>query len=430
MYDSFGFKRNPFNITALRPVPGDAALFVARKSEINSFLVDISADDRALVLVTGHRGVGKTSFASIMQYAVSPGAPTFLDAKLPASDLIPCYHKVQIEPKESISNLLFKCVSSLLFSIREFQTLRGNLFPKTLEPLLNWVSNVVPQTGTSASVNIAGFGGSFGMVTQYRSVKDIPASALCEQIRQIVAAIHEMGCRGIFLNLDNLEIVDDWEMASLMDQLRDYLFEIKGLWVTLIGYLGIYSSLTRRVSRVSEFVSGQETVLDPLKEDDFIEVLRVRRKGFALNPKETPLLPLEDDFIKKIYQNTDGEIRAVLKACDDVVRAVFKENPTIKSISESTGLPFLKQIMRQQLGLALLKPKERAILSEVVRVGSIRPKDYESLSLKSSVDFTNRAKPLLERNLLRKEIEGVATKYEVSGSVRLALYAGINLLKD
>jgi hypothetical protein len=46
------------------------------------------------------------------------------------------------------------------------------------------------------------------------------------------------------------------------------------------------------------------------------------------------------------------------------------------------------------------------------------------------VDFTNRAKPLLERNLLRKEIEGAATKYEPSGSVRLALYAGINLLKD
>ena len=63
MYDSFGFKRNPFNITALRPVPADAALFVARKTEINSFLVDIAADDRALVLITGHRGVGKTSLA-------------------------------------------------------------------------------------------------------------------------------------------------------------------------------------------------------------------------------------------------------------------------------------------------------------------------------------------------------------------------------
>ena len=430
MYDSFGFKKNPFNITALRPIASDAALFVARKTEINSFLVDISADDRALVLITGFRGVGKTSFASVLQYAVSPIAHPFLDVKVPSADLIPCYHKVQIEPKENISNLLFKCVSSLLFSLREFQTLRGTLFPKTLEPLLSWVSNVVPQSGVSGSMNIAGFGGSFGMVTQYRSVKDIPASALCEQIRQIVVAINEIGCRGIFLNLDNLEIVDDWEMARLMDQLRDYLFEIKGLWVTLIGYLGIYSSLTRRVSRVSEFVSGQETVLDPLKEEDFIEVLRIRRKVFALNANEIPSLPLEDDFIRKIYRHTDGEIRAVLKACDDVVRAVFKENPMIKSISEIKGLPFLKQIMRQQLGLVLLKPKEREILNEVVRIGSIRPKDYASLSLKSAVDFTNRAKPLLERNLLRKEIDGVATKYEPSGSVRLALYAGINLLKD
>jgi energy-coupling factor transporter ATP-binding protein EcfA2 len=430
MYDSFGFKRNPFNITALRPVPGDALLFVARKAEINSFLVDIDSEDRALALITGHRGVGKSSFASILQFAVSPAASKFLDAKIPASDLIPCYHKVQIEPKESISNLLFKCVSSLLFSIREFQALRGCMFPTSLEPLLNWVSNVVPQSGVTSGINIAGFGGNFGMATQYRSVKDIPASALCEQIRQIISAINEMGCRGIFLNLDNLEIVDDWEMSSLMDQLRDYLFEIKGLWVTMIGYIGIYSSLTRRTSRVSEFVSGQETVLEPLKEEDFIEVLRIRRKGFALTPDQMPPLPLEDEFIRKIYRNTEGEIRAALKACDDVVRAVFKENPTIKSISEAKGLSFLKQIMRQQLGLRLLKPKERAILNEVVKVGSIRPKDYATLTLKSAVDFTNKAKPLLERNLLRKEIEGVAAKYEPSGSVRLALYAGVDLLKD
>jgi hypothetical protein len=129
-------------------------------------------------------------------------------------------------------------------------------------------------------------------------------------------------------------------------------------------------------------------------------------------------------------RNTEGEIRAVLKACDDVVRAVFKENPMIKNISEEKGLGFLKQIMLQQLGLAYLKSKEREILSEVVRLGSIRPKNYESLSLKSAVDFSNRAKPLLERNLLRKQIDGVATKNEPSGSVRLALYAGINLLQD
>jgi energy-coupling factor transporter ATP-binding protein EcfA2 len=432
MYDSFGFKANPFNVMPLRPTTADANLFVARRTEVNSFQVDISSVDRALVLVTGHRGVGKTSFVSIMQYMASPLCQlTFTNAQVHVRNLVPCYHKVQIDPDENVSNLLFKCVSSLLFSIREFQNLRSAMFPVDLESLMNWVSNVVPESAASGGISIAGFGGTFGSSTQYRSIKDIPPMALCEQIKKIVAAVKPIGCRGIFLNLDNLEIVDEAEMAALMDQLRDYLFEIDGLWVTLIGYPGMYSVLTARASRVSEFVSGQETYLDALAEDDFIQVLRVRKRALANNSNTPdPALPLDEMFIRSIYRNTDGEIRAVLKACDDVVRAVFKANPTVRLIPEEVGKPFLKGIMRQQLGLAFLKSKERQILNQIVRVETIRPKDYASLSLKSAVDFTNRTRPLIEKNLLRKEVEGVAAKYEVSGSVRLGIYAGLNLLED
>jgi hypothetical protein len=59
--------------------------------------------------------------------------------------------------------------------------------------------------------------------------------------------------------------------------------------------------------------------------------------------------------------------------------------------------------------------------------------------LNPTISWTRKKSPtkgLLERGLfcwvldfLRKEIEGTP-KYKVSGSVKLALYAGINLIKD
>jgi hypothetical protein len=188
--------------------------------------------------------------------------------------------RVQIDPDETFSNLLFKSLTSLLFSIREFQNLNGAMFPTELQPLLDWVSNVVPSTSSSGGISIAGFGGSFRGGNTFRSVKDIPPSTLCEQIKGVIEKIKGFGCRGIFLNLDNLEIVDESVMASPMNHLRDYLFEIKGLWIVLIGYPGMYSVLTSQASRVSEYISGHETFLDALSEDECIQVLNLRKKSY------------------------------------------------------------------------------------------------------------------------------------------------------
>ncbi|HCU24158.1 MAG TPA: hypothetical protein DF383_03995, partial [Deltaproteobacteria bacterium] len=91
------------------------------------------------------------------------------------------------------------------------------------------------------------------------------------------------------------------------------------------------------------------------------------------------------------------------------------------------GRVFLKEILGQQLNLFALKSKEREILDSINVGGPIRPKEYERLKLKSMVEFTNRARPLLEKNLLRKTIEGNAAIYDITGIVRLGLYAGLSL---
>ncbi len=432
MYDSFGFSQNIFNTKPLRPTKDDAQYFVGRLINLNSFMVDISSEDRALAVVSGHRGVGKTSFVNIMEFACSQSEPLFDGLAYHESYLLPCFHKVQIEPSEQVGNLLFKCISSIMYSIRGYSSATGIPFPVELEPLLQWVSEIVPTTSTSLGGSVAGLGVSGSSTKEFRPPDQIPATTYCEQIRTIIKTVKKhFDLKGIFLNLNNLEIIDETEFTSLMDQMRDYLFEIEGLWTILIGYPGIYSTLATKSSRVAEIVSGQETYLAPLSEDEVIEVLNIRRRLYAINNISTPpLLPIDEQLIRDIYQNSDGEIRAVLKACDDIVRAIFKENPTVTRIGRGIGLSFLKNIMANQLALDTLKPKEKDILNNILSEGPIRPKEYQRLSLKSSVEFTNRARPLLKANYLNKTIEGNAAIYDVSGVVRLANFSGVIIEDD
>ena len=121
MYDSFGFSTNIFNIKPLYPCKRDLNKFIGRVKDIKDFLVDISSEDGVTVLVTGHRGVGKTSFVNIIEYAIAFDKP-FLQKylKINTPNIIPCYHKIQLEPNEKVKDILSKSLSSLLFSIQQF----------------------------------------------------------------------------------------------------------------------------------------------------------------------------------------------------------------------------------------------------------------------------------------------------------------------
>ena len=211
------------------------------------------------------------------------------------------------------------------------------------------------------------------------------------------------------------------------NQLRDYLFNIKGLWTIIIGQPGLYSSLYQQATRVAEVISGQETRLDPLSEADVISVLRLRQKIHSKNSRKPSPLPIEKSFIQEVYRHSDGEIRTVFKACDDITRAMFRKNPNVKSIPAPVGKILLKGILEQQLSLENMKSKDREIIREIFKKGSLRPKDYTSLKLKSAVDFTNKARSLISKNFLKKEVKGNTAKYKATGVIHLANYSGVKI---
>ena len=429
MYDNFGFTHNVFNTQALNLCKEDLNKFIGRVKDIKSFLVNIASTDQAVVVITGYRGVGKTSFVNIMEYAVGFDRP-FLHQHIQTNTprLIPCYHKIQIEPDEPVKNVMSKSLSSLLFSIQKFaEETNKKKLPKKIKELINWMSDAVAIEKTTGQLTIGGFGAGAGRSKTYKNLSEIPINVLQEQICQVVKITKShFKMDGIFLNINNVDILEEKKFCSIFNQLRDYLFNIKGLWNVIIGQPGLYSSLCQQAARVAEVISGEATHLAPLSEEDIMAILKNRCKIYSKNHNKPSTLPIEENFIREIYKNSDGEIRTVFKACDDIVRFVFKKNPNIKIIKKETGRTALKNILEQQMSLQDLNPKHQEIIKTILNKGSLRPRDYEELKLKSAVDFTNKTRPLLAKNFLKKESKGNTAHYKPAGLIHLAQYAQIN----
>ena len=429
MYSHFGFTGNIFNTDPLELNQEDLKKFVGRVQDIKSFAVDISSTDSAVIVVTGHRGVGKTSFVNVMEYAIGFRQPFFKKyIKVDIPNLIPCYHKIQLEPDESMNSILSKGLSSLLFSVKCFSDEKKLRLPKEIKRLSSLVSELVLSKTQGGSVTLFGSGASVSHSKQYKGFSDLPTNVLEHKIQEVVQLIKKaFRVDGIMLNINNVDILEEKKVYNFFNQLRDYLFNIKGLWVIIIGQPGFYSSLAQQATRVAEVISGQETRLAPLSEADVINVLKIRQKVYSKLTRNFSPLPIEEDFIKEIYKHSDGEIRTVFKACDDIVRSTFKKNPNVKNIPASYGKTLLKNILEQQLSLESMKSKDQEIIREIFKKGFLRPKDHVALKLKSAVDFTNKARPLILKNFLKKEVRGNTAKYKATGVIHLANYSGIKI---
>ena len=428
MYEALGFKDNIFNTASLDLKSADLPKFVGRVRELKQFVIDVSASRDANIIVTGDKGVGKTSFVNIVQYAAG-FKPDFLKQhiKVGVPKLIPCYCKIQLSEHDAPESILLKSLSGLLFSIQQYANELQIDLPAPLKKYIQWMSEVVVVSHT-ASVHIAGIGGGVGKTSQHKHIPSQSPVALQQILNEVISlAQQHFKVEGVFLNINNLELLTEQKVCSIFNELRDYLFNMQGLWLVIVGQIGLYSLLYEQAPGVAEVISGRENRLDPLSEEDLIKVLNQRCKVYAKSNKNVPSLPIDDGLVREIYKNSDGEIRQVLKSCDDIMQYAFQMNPNMKFIKSSVGRDMLCSILTQQLAFDRMKAKELEMIRLILKKGSLRPKDFETLKLKSPVDFTNKATPLLARNFLKKEVEGNMANYKVAGRVLLAAYAGVKV---
>ncbi|MFH0798658.1 MAG: ATP-binding protein [Pseudomonadota bacterium] len=239
MYEALGFTKNPFFTEPLEPSKESLEKFVGRREDVHSYLAQIAGQEGCVHLVTGNPGVGKTTFVNVMQYVTSFDDPKtcFKDITHCPTLLIPNTKKLQINSDETAQSLMLKITSSIIYSLVHIYEKKEQRLPQEVEKQHKWINELIVSVGKpTGGAQAFGFGASGGGGSISQAVPTSASISHLAQIdRQILeSALPDLGMNGIYVIVNNLDIVDLNVLVQILNELRDELFSIKSLWITLL----------------------------------------------------------------------------------------------------------------------------------------------------------------------------------------------------
>ena len=308
-YIEWGFKKNPFETSALPPSEEGNQLLVGRDPELRTLRRRLDNVGK-IPTVEGLNGVGKTSLTNVMIFRALQESINNRVGPV----YIPCKKIFQLDPSISPTdfhvNVLMEVAQTLLDEYKSLRAPAGRIRAsknKNLERFLNsaqvksfaagvWILNgsIISETNTGIGFERRGF-----------------EKAVCDWLLEIFP---EASSGGIVCIVDNLELLQTSTKArEAIEAFRDTLFLIKGLRWVLCGALGIVHGIAS--SPRLEGRLHKPIVLGDLKEEFAPEVFRNRIKAFRQNARAK--LPMTESNFIEIFDIMRGNIRSVLSECDD-----------------------------------------------------------------------------------------------------------------
>jgi len=221
-YESLGYKRSPFFREALEPYKTDFEVFIGRTKDVRNFL-SILNPDSGVHLISGKRGVGKTSFVNAIQYMTSLSAEEIKNLNEQykihyyPENMLPCFRKIQLEEDDSIDKVLLKVISSIIFSLDQFLREKQKNGTVSSDPIRQEREEFQKLIASSLS----------------NAEKKIDVNTKYDLLTRLISSIKSNTPRnGIYLVIDNLDIVDIAVSTRILNELRDYVF-IPGLFILI-----------------------------------------------------------------------------------------------------------------------------------------------------------------------------------------------------
>lgn len=418
-----GFERNIFFVEPLAPRKEDIELFVGRDEEIKHYLFDVFSDSRALKIVSGHIGVGKTTFVNACQYySYIKKLPFEFNFEVPR--VLPCFEKVQINEKDGLDDFIAKTIIAICQSIVHHCKLNSIDPPKKAKDILSYFLDLAIGSGgagVSGGFNVLGTGLSFGKTSE-STTPNILRNARAHLKELVKLTKEELGFQGVFITVNNLDILPKAKLIQLMNTGRDELFDIHGVYWTLIGRKGIGSIIETEAERVADYLSGCETYVGPLDFDKTRQIIDKRVATFREN--ESVKCPLTDEAIKAFYFLSVQELRETLRICSEITKKVLLIDPSQVVIPMDTA-------MQTFIGYAYDRAKELDLTDSKIRVlravyesDSCRPKDFLRYGYSSVQGFIAALKGLVKKRLLSIEERGRARIYRMTGMTMIAAVTG------
>jgi len=422
IWKHLGFKRDIFFVEPLRPDEEDMKLFVGRDAEIKRYLIDTLSGSRALKIVTGEIGVGKTTFVNACQYYIYKGLPFEFEFDIPS--YLPCFEKLQIKDSDTIDGFIQQAIISICKSIAIHCRSNSIELHTDVKKLLTYFTELEINSGgggISIGATVAGTGAQLGKSNGIRT-QNVIKNARHHLKRLVEIVLNDFKLKGIAILVNNLDILLKDKLVQFFNEARDELFDLEGLYWTFIGRKGLGSIVETEAQRVADYLSGTDLFLEPLDIVEIRKMIQVRVEGFR--NKSSLKCPLPDEMINAIYFLSMQEARETLKICGEIVRRVMTVDPSNTiipyNIASSTLVNYIYDRSKE---IELTEAKVR-VLTAVYENHSCRPKDYQAYGYSSSQGFISALKGLVNKRLLSVEVRGQARIYKMTGMTLIAAITG------
>ncbi len=381
-YERWGFSSSPFQTTSLPSSDLGRRLLVGRDSELESLVRKITSPPK-LATLEGLNGVGKTSIVNVAcfqlfsKYLETGDGPMY----------IPCRRVFQLSPQQDLQSF----VDLVLMEVAQTLIEKGNEIkqhPKRFmgAQLNTWLNS--PQL-----VNLQG--GLFGFQGGYQAENNASAGFERSGLRKVVTTWLETlfpnpESGGVICTIDNLELLQSSDVArQQLEQLRDELFNTKGLRWVLCGALGIVYGIVAS-PRLEGYLHKPIEIGD-IGSQHAAAILTGRMAAFATEGRK-PYLPLLPEDFAQIYAILRGNLRSVLSYADDFCQWIADqtEPPTSNDEKHSMFIQWLNeqteaayQAVRQEL-----RPKAVEVFQVAIRLGGVfSPSDFEDFGFNSIPAF-------------------------------------------
>ncbi len=377
IYESWGFKANPFSPTSLPASELGQRLLVGRAKELKSLNVKIQSGPK-LATVEGLNGVGKTSIVNVASFNLFQNYLKTFEGPL----YIPCRKIFQLDPTKSldefIDQVFLEVAQTLIDSLESLKIHGAYIRSKEVELWLN-----SPQL-TTFSGGVGGF--QVGVSGEQNTGSGFERSGFRKIVTSWLGQVfNEESPGGVICIIDNLELLQSSETAKqLLEKLRDELFNVTGIRWVLCGALGIVYGVVS--SPRLEGLLHTPIEIGEIADNLAPEILSSRVEAYAQNTSEAPYLPLRADDFELLYRILSGNIRSVLSQADRYCTWAFDEK--LPLTDEDKAINFNIWLSSESKSFlttsrASVGRKAMEIFKKACQLGNFSPGDFETFGYAS-----------------------------------------------
>lgn len=337
MYSDWGFAQNPFQTTPLEANEAGRTLLIGRELQLKKIQNRLKTYPK-MPCLEGANGVGKTSLVNVAAFNCFQDYMSGKNSTL----IIPCRRAFQLSPNMNLDDFEF----NVFFEIAQTLIERGttikdvDLRIEGKAALDRWLNSPCYSSwqGTFSAISAGG-----GQAPN--ESLGFTRSGLRKIVESWLGAIFPQPTDGALICLiDNLELLQTSDEAKQsIEQLRDRLFNIRGLRWVLCGANGIVLSLASS-PRLEGYVSTPVIDVPNVGENFAPKIYESRVTAFKLPPpsvgnqQRDVYLPITKDRFEKLYEVLSFNLRNLLNRSDSYCTWVYDEGHEPQSDAEKNQL--------------------------------------------------------------------------------------------